>query len=237
MPTRAPPANLVTSWAPDASAASGLLTSGAASLVHTAGAEHSLLCCTDGLCDQCKSQPACLVCTAGAKHRLRCRASASPPALAGSAETAARSKTIGCVFFSTSPACTDHAGKVHRAAAQTVVRREDAKEVETGAAVKTGRSRNPADSLGGAGGRPTHDKALASARRSKAMKRTAVPMQPAGALDAEPKRPAKRACVAAESSAAKAGGHEAGACSPRITQEVHSSHRFCSILQVVKHWA
>lgn len=58
VPLGAPPANLVTSWAPNASAASGLLTSGAASLVHSAGAQHSLLCCSDGLCDSCKTHPA-----------------------------------------------------------------------------------------------------------------------------------------------------------------------------------
>ena len=43
VPKRAAPANLVTSWAQKASAASGLLTCDARSLVHSAGVRHSLL--------------------------------------------------------------------------------------------------------------------------------------------------------------------------------------------------
>ena len=42
VPKTAAPANLVTSWAQKASAAPGLLTAEATSLMHSAGAKHSL---------------------------------------------------------------------------------------------------------------------------------------------------------------------------------------------------
>ena len=108
----------------------------------------------------------------------------------------------------------DRAGRSHRTAEPTGARRDDARKAENDTAVAAGRRLQPAGRAGGVGDRTTHDKASASAGHGKAKsERSAALAQPAGAPDAEPKQPTKRARMAtAISTAAKSGSHKAGAC-------------------------
>ncbi|CAK0783543.1 hypothetical protein CVIRNUC_006742 [Coccomyxa viridis] len=151
VPKRAAPANLVTSWAQNASAASGLLTSNTTSLVHSAGISH-------------------------------------------------------------------------RTAEPTEVCRDDARKAEN-TAVAAGRRLEPAGRAGGVGDRTTHDKASVSDGCSKASKRSAALAQPAGALDAGPKQPTKRARGAtATSAAAKPDGRKAELPAARQSKAIAAQH-------------
>lgn len=132
----------------------------------------------------------------------------------------------------------DHAGISHRTAEPTEVCRDDARKAEN-TAVAAGRRLEPAGRAGGVGDRTTHDKASVSDGCSKASKRSAALAQPAGALDAGPKQPTKRARGAtATSAAAKPDGRKAGACDAMdhtyrallLHKGIPYPHPSCSIL-------
>ena len=244
MPKRAAPANLVTSWAQNASAASGLLTSNTTSLVHSAGAKHSLLArYSRGLSDECGLHPALhskralqVVCTgrtAESCHQWLQRLLQFLPVLPTPVPATRRLAAVhlNCLI--------DRAGRSHRTAEPTGARRDNARKAENDTAVAAGRRLEPAGRAGGVGDRTTHDKASASAGRGKASKRSAALAQPAGALDAGSKQPTKRVrVVTATSAPARSGSHKAGACDSLdriytavlLRKGIPYPHPFCSIL-------